>query len=194
MINLLLSFTILVTLSACSYSKPKNAWQHQSANNFSEYTKHFLGDKKALAKSDLSRAVSNAKKSANLNTLARVYLGECALNISIGIEDKCSKYENIEGLVQDKELQEYYFYITGSLKKDECSLEDLFELENVKSQLLCASLIKNKLSKSDMKMLIETSSFHGYKSAVLFWLEQSKKYASDTELKKINKTIKILQN
>ncbi|WP_295003321.1 hypothetical protein [Sulfurimonas sp.] len=53
------------------------------------------------------------------------------------------------------------------MKKDECSLEDLFEQENVKSQLLCPSLIKNKLSKSDIKKLIKISSFHGYKSAVL---------------------------
>ena len=194
MINFLLSFTLLITLSACSYSKPKNEWQHQSASNFAEYSKNFFHDRKALAKSDLSRAINNAKKSANLNTLARVYLGECALNVSVGIKDKCIKYQNIEELVQDKELEEYYFYITGSLKKEECSPEYLFEMTSTSSQLLCASLIKDELSKSDIKKLIEISSFHGYKTVVLYWLEKSKKYASDDEVKKINKTIEILQN
>lgn len=194
MINLLLSFTLLIILSACSYSKPKNEWQHKSASNFSQYSKHFYHDEKSLAKSDFSRAVSNAKKSADLSTLARIYLGECALNISVGIEDKCIKYQNIQELHKDKELEMYYAYITGSAKKEECSPKNLFEIASISSQLLCASLIQNELSKNDIKKLIEVTSFHGYKRVVVFWLEESKKYANDDELRKINKKIKILHN
>ena len=103
---------IAVFFGACSFKTPPNQWQHKSANAFNTYVKDFMHGEDSLAKSDLKRAIKHAKKSSDLTTLARVYLGKCALNISVGIDDKCEEYKNISHLVEDEELLNYYSVIT----------------------------------------------------------------------------------
>ena len=93
----------LLLFSACSFKSPPNQWQFKSTAAFDSYTKNFLSSNDALAKNDLSRAIKHAKQSADLKMLARVYLGECALNISVGIDDNCKDYLNISVERQNKE-------------------------------------------------------------------------------------------
>jgi hypothetical protein len=89
MIYKILLFIFLLQFNGCSFKTPQNKWQFKSVNAFSAYTKNFLSAKDTLAKDDLKRAVNHAKQSANLSQLARIYLGECALNISVGLKDNC---------------------------------------------------------------------------------------------------------
>ena len=171
MIKILTLSLSLVLFSACSlpdFKTHPNAWQHKSANAFNSYTKNFLSNNNALAESDLKRATQHAKSSANLSSLARIYLGECALNISVGSLDNCAKYNDISNLVNSKKLDVYNKFINNNLQKNEINLlpknyqtfalhvanknyndanKDILDMKKVTSQLLSAILIKDNLEK-----------------------------------------------
>lgn len=215
MIRIIILSLSLLFLSACSFKSPPNQWQYKSTTAFDSYTKNFLSSNDSLAKNDLSRAIEHAKQSADLTMLARVYLGKCALNISVGIIDSCKEYENIFTLVDDKSLYAYYNFITlkpnASLadldvkykdfalhlsNKDFTNANDeLMKISKQTSKLLCASLMKEKLSNTTRNEMIKTASFYGYKRSVLFWLNELKANTTDEErVKNISKKIFILES
>ncbi|MFT7005397.1 MAG: hypothetical protein ACJAWW_002772, partial [Sulfurimonas sp.] len=116
MIKIIILSCSLVFFSACSFKSPANQWQYQSSSAFDSYTKNFLSCNNSLAKNDLSRAIKHSKQSADLTMLCKIYLGKCALNISVGLNDSCKEYKNISELVNNKSLDAYYDFIT--LKED----------------------------------------------------------------------------
>jgi len=207
---------LLIILSGCSLKTPPNEWQYKSSGAFSRYTQDFLTGNETLAKNDLARAIKHAKKSADLTQLAKIYLGECALNISVGIDDACKNYANISDLVDDDMLHAYYDFIRLSLKKEQIPYlpkeyhsfakslikkdfksanEDIFNMPKATSSLLCASLIKENIDLRSREKIVNLASYHGYKKAVLFWLHESIKKSTDREeRKKMRKKISILQS
>jgi DNA primase len=204
----------LIFFTACSFKTPQNEWQYKSANAFNSYTKNFLGSNDILAKSDLDRAIKHAKKSADLTELAKIYLGECALNISVGKSSTCREYQNISELVQNRELQAYYALISLHVKKQQIEFlpqvyrefalhverEEykkaeltLLHVEKPISTLLCASLIKERVSNETKENMIKLASFNGYKKVVLFWLDELLKTTFNKKKKEnIKKKISIL--
>ena len=170
------SIALLITglLFGCTFKTPTNEWQYKSADAFSAYVKDFMQCEDGLAKYDLKRAVKHAKKSADLSSLARVYLGKCALNISVGIVDRCDEYKKISNLVDDEELFNYYGIITKTSTQNP---NDILDTNKATSILLNGALKKDELSSEERANMLEVSSFHGYKKAVLFWLEESKKHS-----------------
>ena len=117
MIKYNFSFMLLLFLTACSFKTPINEWQYNSTNAFSSYTKNFLSSNDILAQSDLSRAIEHAKKSANLTQLGKIYLGKCALDISVGINKECKKYLEISEVINNQKLDAYYAFISLEIKK-----------------------------------------------------------------------------
>jgi len=215
MIKIVFFVLFSIVFVGCSFKVAPNKWQYESANYFNLYQNNFLKDKKVLAKNDLKRAIQSAKRSANLTTLARVYLGECALNISVGIYDDCTKYIEISDVVNDLELDAYYAFIQKKVSQKQVTIlpDDykkfavlqknleyekassfIFVTKKVTRSLLFASLIKENLSTEMVKKMISLASFHGYKKAVLFWLKEYRKKATDAEQIKIDKKIKILMS
>nr|WP_321267523.1 hypothetical protein [uncultured Sulfurimonas sp.] len=205
----------ILLLSACSFKSPPNQWQYKSTAAFESYTKNFLSSEDALAKNDLSRAIKHAKHSANLKTLARVYLGECALNISVGIDDNCNSYKEVAALIDDKSLDAYFTFITSkssievenlnkiyknfasfvNVKDFDNAQKEIFKITKPTSKLLAASLIKDKLSIQTVDEMINIASFNGYKKSVLFWLNVKKTKVTDAdEIESISKTISILNS
>lgn len=210
----LLLIVIVLLFSGCSFKAPPNNFQYKSANAFSSYTSNFLSGADIVAKNDISRALKHAKRDADLNTLARIYLGECSLNISVGIDDKCSKYINIKNIVNDTTIDAYYNLIsekktdikyipnkykkfTFYLNRDEykSAFREILLMQDVTSQLVASSLIKDSLDEKDISIIIDIASFHGYKKSVLFWLKNLKKISLDeTNKKAITKKINILES
>lgn len=205
---------LIFILSGCSFKTPANQAQYETVNAFSSYTKNFLSANDSIAKNDINRAISHAKKSADFNALARIYLGECALNISVGIDDNCKKYLTIkELLVDDGTLKSYYSFISSktvkndklpkiyktfnthlNLKEYNYAYEDILKIDNAVSQLLLASLIRKHLNKIQISKIIEIASFHGYKKSILFWLNELRNITKDESLKKrITKKIEIIR-
>ena len=214
MIKITILFLSLLLLSACSFKSPPNQWQYKSTTAYDSYVNNFLSSNDALARNDLSRAVKHAKRSADLTMLARIYLGECALNISVGVKDDCKSYTDISTLVNDKSLEAYYNFIT---LKSEYSIENLNEqyksfaqylnkkefnkankeilkISKPTSRLLASSLMKENLTINTINEMIKTASFHGYKRSVLFWLGEKKSKTIDAdEYKSVSKKISILK-
>lgn len=215
MIKLIVYILIITLFSACSFKSKPNEWKYKSINAFSSYTKNFLSSKDALAKSDLKRAVEHAKSSAELTQLSRIYLGECALNISVGIDDSCKSYKEVSELVKDKSLESYYLFISSTMGQNDLAtldsnyqdfseytinkeyskaIKELFSMDKITSKLLSASLIKDHLSFDEVDELIKSASFYGYKKSVIFWLNVQKSKSSSESIKKaIEKKIKILE-
>jgi len=212
--NILIILVFIFT--GCSFKTPPNKAQFETTNAFASYTKNFLSDNDAIAKNDINRAISHAKKSANLDALARIYLGECALNISVDIQDSCKKYRDVKELVLDDSLQAYYSFITLQIKKAQIdklpkmyrafashlymkkfnkAYEEILKMDSEVSQLLSASLIKNQIDKNQIGKIIDIASFYGYKKSVLFWLSQLQNITKDkVSNKMILKKIKILKS
>ena len=172
---------IAIMIFGCSFKIPANEWKYKSADAFSSYVKNFMQGEDVLARNDLKRAVKHAKKSADLTSLARVYLGKCALNISVGIADRCYEYKKISNVVDDEELFNYYGIITKTSIQNP---NDILDTNKATSILLNGALKKDELSSEERANMLEVSSFHGYKKAVLFWLEESKKHSEQEAQKK----------
>lgn len=216
MIKILLLTLSLLLFTSCSFKTPKNDWQRKSTNAFNSYTKNFLQNNEALAKNDLSRAEKHAKQSADLTQLAKIYIGSCALNISVGTPDTCKQYKNISDVVSSASLDAYYSLLHNSLKKEQIkflpsqyhAFVEALRHENYKvvnkeiqtikkdsSLFLCASLVKDEVSIKTIKKVIEIASNNGYKKVVLFWLEGLKKVVEDEKEKEsIDKKISILNS
>ena len=209
-------FLFFILFSGCSLKTPPNEWQYKSATAFNSYTQDFLADNETLAKNDLARAIKHAKKSADLTQLAKIYLGKCALNISVGINDNCKEYANISDLVNDNMLNAYYNFIHLSLKKEQIKYlpknyhsfaknlmkkdfknanEAIFNMPKATSSFLCASLIKDNITPGSRQKILNLASYYGYKKLVLFWLRESiKRSANQDKIKKLRKKIFILQS
>lgn len=208
-------FLITFLLGGCSFQTPKNQWQYKSTNAFSSFSKNYLTSNDVLAKSDLKRATLHAKKSANLDQLASIYIGESALHICVGKKDNCSKYKNIKELINNTTIEAYYHLLIQTIKEEEIILlpkhyqsfaqhfltkeykkaqEDIVQMQKITSQLISAALIKEHLSNETRNYLIKSASFYGYKKAVLFWLDELSKHTKDPKkLQLIKKKILILQ-
>jgi len=211
-----LYFSILpiIFLTGCSFATPPNDWQYKSVNAFDSYTKDFLSSRDEMAKNDLKRALSHAKSSADFTNLAHIYLGKCALNISVGIDDKCREYYEIKDIVNSDKLDAYYNFLNSNTTKDDLNKlpkiyqdfawhlknkdykeanKDILDMDKATSQLLASSLIKDKIDKKTINKTIQTASFNGYKKVVIFWLKRLKNITTDkTEKDKIDKKISIL--
>ena len=197
--------TLILVTSSCSFQAPTAEWQMKSKNAFSSYTKNFLSSNDLLAKNDLSRSIKHANVSADLTKLARLYLGTCALNISVGIEDTCDQYVKLKGLVNNIKLDSYYAFIQSSIEQKAVqhlpknyqefalkmntgnytlAIESALNMARPTSKLLAAALIKDKITAQSRNKIINLASYFGYKKVVVFWLRESLNKTTDLNKKK----------
>ncbi len=214
-LNIFILFIILI-FAGCSFKTPPNQWEYNSTSAYNSYEKYFLSNQDILAKSYINTAITNAKQSANLNQLARVYISACALNMSIEQTNYCKEYESIRDLVLSKELDIYFqmlnqklnkiqieylpkqyqsFYRNFLLKKYDLAFKDLTSMEQITSKFIAASLIREQLTNVQVNYLIDTASTYGYKKLVIYWLKKQFEKELDTDKKQlISKKIEILLN
>lgn len=205
-----------MSFHGCSFKSVENKWEYSSASAFSSYTKNFLMDNGNIASDDLQRAIKYAKKSADLNQLASIYLGKCALNIGVGINDLCDEYKELEQLINSSELKVYFLMLQDNLKEEQITylpkqyhsfikykflkkykkaFESIQNMQQTSSIFISASLIKEEISKTQVKYLIEKASYYGYKKVVLFWLEHLKNMENNLkEKEKLEKKLEILKS
>lgn len=213
--NILLLLLMSILFLGCSFKKTPNKWEYESAAAFESYKKNFFSQNDNLAKNDLNRAIEHAKSGSDFNTMATIYLGECALNISVGVDDKCEEYLAIKDLTSDASLQPYYNFITDTLDKEQITLlpsiyqnyvwhirykeytkaqQDIATMTKMSSKFLAAALMKEHLDDKMRARMIELASYYGYKKVVLFWLAESKKWTKNKkELELLDKKISVLQ-
>lgn len=216
MIRYILLACSLLLLSACSFTTPKNDWQINSINAYESYKKYYLKGEDNLANTDMKRAVKYAKQSADLNTLARIYLSECALHVSVLEDDDCKKYKELDDLVTSDELRSYSLFLQNKITKDDIknlpsryqdfseyvqkkeyknAQKELEKMDDIVSKMVAASLIREYLDPKSIKNIIDEASFYGYKKAVINWMKfYETKVTDSTERDLINKKLKILNH
>lgn len=192
-----------------------NSWEYKSSSYFESYKQNFLYDKEILAQADLESAESYAKRGADVTQLASIYLGKCALNIAVGVDDKCKEYQEIEELVSCPKIKNYYKmvqkefndldvkmlppkyqdFIVAVQQEDAQQANQLVQkIDDPVSQLLAISLLGDEVSKETLLSAIETLSFYGYKKGVVFLLNKLETKTTELEEKElIRKKIKLLQ-
>lgn len=200
----------------CSSTPVKNEWQIQSVNAYESSKLYFLKDENTLANTDLKRAKKYAKQSADLSTLAKIELSQCALHVSVLEEDNCSAFIQLEPLSKDALSHSYYLFLQNQYTKDdiknlpsryqdfatyvlagdyEKAQRELLSCKDILSKSIMASLIKNELSAGTIKALIDELSFYGYKKSVIAWLEfYETKLHDPNEAEDVEKRLKILKD
>lgn len=209
----LITFIVLLT-SGCSTKLPPNQWQIQSAAAFESYANNFLRGYDSVAANDLRRSLEHAKAGGDFESLARIYLGMCALNISVGLQDDCGAYLEIEEFANDSSLKSYYALLqkkTDTMepsllpdayknfalhlqKEDYASAFTALEDTPISSKLIGAALLKEHLEVAQIENILQRASFYGYKKSLLYWLGVLEELSESTsEKESIRKKTEILR-
>ena len=206
---------ISLLFAGCSF-KTSNKYKYRvdASNSFDSFKKYYLQGKTRLASIALKRALQNAKEGSDINSIAKIYLGECALHKAMLLHDNCSEYRQIQNLTNDKYLKNYYLFIAGKFQNINISLlpesyrdfakylkqknfnaavKALYNIKNSDSKIIAASLVKDKLSKKDIKKIIDISSSMGYKKVTARWYDFLKTKSTDKEKKIIDEKLKIFK-
>lgn len=204
----------LFLFQACSSPQPDNNWQYQATSFSNAYTKHYLEGNTLRAKVDISRARELSSRSAQLHTLINIELNVCALDIGSLQANKCKNAADLLLLEPDpsqkaylallntqlsstqvKELPPQYQAFASALLKND--IEELNEqtakVEPVSSRLIASALIKEKLDEKKIQGLIDTLSYHGYKTPLIAWLKFQIQKEKDSQRKaKLKAKLEVL--
>jgi len=204
MIQWILIIGFLIALNGCSSKPPIYKWRTNSASAFSSYTQSFLQGEQS-GSGELDIAIDEAKRSADLEQLASIYLGVCALNRAVGVDDRCQKYQKISHLLVSKKLNAYYRLLHDTITPTDLeaippqyrpfakaklernhvqAFEALMQIKKPTSKLIGAALIKEHLSPAQREQVLTLASQYGYKRAVLFWLDQKVHYTQNPTQKR----------
>ncbi len=207
--------TVIILFTGCSFkTSDKYKYRVDASNSFESFKKYYLQGKTRLASIALKRALQNAKAGSDINSIAKIYLGECALHNAMLIKDNCSEFAQIKDIINDKTIQNYYLFLIGDFQKIDTqflskqyrdftkylkqqdiknAIKALHKIKDIDSQIIAASLIKNKLSKKDVKDIIKSSSSMGYKKATARWYKFLMKKSTADEKRVIEKKLKLFQ-
>ena len=199
----------------CSFkSNPKFKYRVNASNSFESYTDYYLKNQTRLASTELKRALQNAKEGYDLDTLSKIYLGECALHMAVLIDDKCDEYNSIKKLKPNVTNENYYRLIQGDIKGVSIkSLPDLYQnfakylkqnnykeafkaikdMKSVSSKLISASIMRKHLTKDEIRYIIKEASAMGYKKATRRWYLYLRSISSQKEKDKIDAKLKIFK-
>ena len=197
---------ITIVFSGCSFQSPPNQSQFKATTAFTSYSNNFLSNNDALANNDLTRAIEHTKQSADFEALSKMYLGECALNLSVGLNSGCQNYLDIQNIHDNLSNQAYYHLITKSISTTEIQMlpstyqdfashlveknfhetyKEILDMQSITSQLISASLVKESLDTTQINKIVELASFYGYKKSILFWLNELRNRTTNESEKKI---------
>jgi hypothetical protein len=177
----------VLIISGCFDKNPKYVWKNYAISYYNSYSTQLLKNNITNARSSYKRAISNAKSSADLTTLKKIYLGSCALNIALFKDKRCNSYKAIRDIDFDQKLDDYYNMILAKKVHDIKNLpkqyqkfylkktpQSAFEIEDIVSKAVALSLVRDKTTLQDINQIIKQLSDYGYTNAVLVWLEFAK--------------------
>lgn len=206
----------LFFILGCSTKSPINNWQYQSVNSYKNFERYFLENRMNLASIELDRARSYASQSADLRTLARIELSSCALHVSVLFEYNCPRYDALKDLIDDKDLDSYASFLSDPLHVKEVSKlpaqyrsfaqslssselshinTKIQSISPLSSQMIAAALAQDHLNHKSIEKIITSASHHGFKYAVIRWLDFSLQKTSDPQIREsLLMKLKILKN
>lgn len=196
---------LVLLFMGCSSETPPNMWQYKTHNSYQSFETYFLEYKLDLAAVSLKRAREYASQSADLTTLAQIELSVCALKVALLEPFSCPRFDTLEPLVNSDRLSAYKHFLDNSLTQDEISLlpdqykdfaqsrhnqstqqmlEEISQITPLTSKMIAASLVKEELSPSIRKKILDDISYHGYTYAAITWLTFEIEHTDDSTKKR----------
>ena len=189
-------------------------WQYKTHNSYKSFENYFLAYKLDLAALELTRAREYASQSADFTTLAQVELSSCALKVALLETYTCKRFDTVEALANSNKLTAYKHFLQNTLNEKELSYlpdqykdfaqsrlehntkqmqKEVAQITPLTSKMIAASLIKDELSPSLRKEILDEISFHGYTYGTIAWLTFEIKHTEDkTEKRKLQEKLKII--
>jgi hypothetical protein len=175
---------ILFMLQGCAPKAPDHMWKFYSTSYYNAYRDYLLKGSEDRAYNSLKKSIRYAKSGADLETLKKVYLAKCALNLALLEKSTCASYAEIAELDKSEALEEYYHFLLNQEVKNidllppqyrdfkrEPTPKRLEGIASIVSRSVAASLIKEQLTIEQIDALIAEQSRYGYKKLVVAWME-----------------------
>ena len=186
---------LTISLLGCGGSKQIPEWIDNSYNQLENYKKNYLSGKDHIAELQFNKAVTEIKKSGNLEILGRAYLTKCAVHIAVLEACDEREYLSTEALEAIPRNRTFYNFLKGSFDKVDESLlpkqyndvlnvfrkgtfddasHEVSKMEEPLSRLIAAGLFiqKNIYDEAVLKIAIDTAAQNGWKKALLAYLEK----------------------
>jgi len=182
---------LLLLLIGCGSKKPPNLWQYHAVLAFENYTKATLSNQTLIAKDALKQAKKEATQSADFDTLARVELGVCALDVALLQYTSCETYLALKHHHYSANLDAYYHLIQGKITSNEISLlpqhyqpfataylshhtNEVFQialkLQPISSSVVALGILSPQLNQDQINQVISHASYYGLKAVVIAWI------------------------
>ena len=210
MINFFSALIVVILFNACS-SPVAYTWRGQAKAHLDNYQKMMLEGDHLQAEYYLLDAVKEAKLDSSLETLAVVYLTECAMNRVLNIEASCHMYTSIENLVKNEYFQGYkellmgenisdlnglgkYRSIYDAIKDRTVTKDDIDALETIYAKSIGAMMVERAglASKDIVLYMIDVASKEHKKRLMVLWMKKLKVLSSKLDQEKLSKVIEVL--
>ena len=213
--KIFITLLLLLFISGCSLkTTDRYKYRVNASNSFESYQRYYLQGKTTLASVSLKRAINSAKLGSDIDSLATIYLGECAITNALFINDNCKEYKKVSAIIKNSKLENFYRLLRGKvetvdtkkLPKSYISFADFLKKGKYKkafnaikdmpspiSKLIAASIIKENLSTEEIKYIIKVSSSMGYRNATIKWYKFLLSKSSPKEKVRILKKIRLLR-
>lgn len=181
----------LIFLCACSTKSPPNQWQYQSRNAYKNFEHYYLENSPDMAAIEFDRARSYATQSGDLTTLARIELSKCALKMGLLEPFSCKEYESLTSVTDDEEMRAYHALLSGTISKEAIPFlpkqyqelaallpqkdpvainQAIRKMGPLTSRMIGAAVAQKYLDEATVDAIIAEASYHGYKHAVISWM------------------------
>jgi hypothetical protein len=203
------SFLFVVALSSCSSSK-SYAWRGESKLYLDKYKEMMLKGDTFQASYYFKDALKYAKLDTSLNTVAMVYLNQCAMELSINKKSDCS-YIKIQSLIKNREIESFYQFLyedkvdsvenLGKYEKAYLGMQNssvnvaiLDDYENIASKFIVAMVWKYKsfINREIAQYMVDQASENSLKGVMLVWMKILKDYLHGEEKKALEDKIILL--
>lgn len=202
-----ITLLFVLTFTGCSFKSPPDIWRYESKNAFESYIKNRLSGNNELAQSDYKRALSHAKRGADIPLIATLALGRCSIEYSLSSHLACEDYLSVASiggnsehhafyaLLQKRFTQEqtlhmpkqYRAFAQALLIEEHHRIEsEILDMEPITSKIIAARIVEESLSKDTLEKIVESAAFYGYKESVIHFLNvKTKRFKEDNDKKRV---------
>lgn len=189
---------LLAGLFLLGCSTPRYVYKAESAGYFQSYKEMMFKAEDFQAAYYLKDAIKSAKQEEHLDTLAKLYLGSCAIELALYKTQKCALFESIEPLLEDKKYEAYKaFILAQNFQKDAESLakyrdfmvaleeknpqsiqKSIEALPDIYAKAIAVSIVKriNGLSVDLINVMIEEAEKNSMKGVLLTYMKEKISY------------------
>jgi len=213
MIRVFIITLLSVFFISCSSEPLPYAWQAQAKLHLDKYQEMMLKGDFFQAKYYLQDAITEAKNDVTLETLAIVYLTQCAMEKVMNQKSACTEYKNIKKLVNKPHFDAYadmllnqavthinllgkYRSLYNSIKIKEVTLADIKSFDTIYAQAIASMLVYNSglINETISSYMIDKASLENMKGLMLVWLNNAQTFMSGEKLERVKNQIKILSD